>query len=293
MARVIGIDGGSTSLRAVLLAGGEARRFQAVGGTNLHEDSEEVVVERLHAVHAALGPADHVCVGSAGIDAPGDRERFTAVFTRAFPGAVIEVVSDVEIIAACCDAAVRVCLIAGTGSNLYAVGPAGAAWVGGLDLPLTDWGSAAWIGEAALRRALREAGGMAPVAIGPWLLPAVGLRWPEDWRALKTVRAAMHKAELAALARAVAARADLGCPVSIGLLERAGDELADAVEGALARVDPGGTEATLLTVGAVVNANPFVRARVVDRFVRLRPAGTVLTADAAMGAARRALSGGG
>lgn len=254
--RALGIDGGSSRIRALRLAPGEAeQRVERIGGTNLHATPAAEVLARLAEVAAALGPVDAVCIGSAGIDAPGDREQFTKVFAEVFPRVRLLVCSDVELLPACDDAPAGIGLIVGTGSNCFAWWPGGSAAWGGLDLPLSDWGSAARMGEAAMVEALRQATGIHPVTtLGPAIFAALGLAWPGEWRGLKPARAALDKAALGALAARLAALPD---PAAERIQDEAADETVAVLRAARARLPEG----PILAVGGVLQ-NARIRARI-------------------------------
>lgn len=298
----LGVDGGASSLRWCVIdeRGAVVRRGEDLtGGTNLHVEPAEAVLDRLLHLAARL-PAGlaGVGIGSAGIDAPDDHLHFERTFRAlapalGLPPAAVHVTRDVEIIAAVdAHAALKVCVIAGTGSSAYGVrAPSGTeAWAGGLDLPLTDWGSAASIGGAALAEAVRQACRMRPVTrLGPAVFTRFGLAWPDDWRRLKPVRAMVTKPALARVALLVADCAERGDPAALRIERAAGDDLGEMVLGVLRALGARRREAAkVLCVGGVLQHNPRVRqrfeARVRARFAEV----TVVDADPALGAARLA-----
>lgn len=304
----LGIDGGSSSVRLCLVTptGEVLGRAAAAWSTNLHlyPREEHLPVGRLAAAARALADThearvEGICLGTAGIDAPGDPARFTAVYAElaridpTLPAP--RVCSDVDIIGAEGEAEVRVAVIAGTGSNClggrYAPGallPTEVAYVGGLDLPLTDWGSAARIGRMALEHAVRASCGVVPVtALAPALFVRLGLGFPGDWRRLKEVEAGLAKPALGALAREVDAAAKGGDPHARTILRIAGREIAETVIAAARRLGAGPAP-EVLCVGGVVCGNRRVRREVERRVRAAYPAANLHDADPARGAARLA-----
>lgn len=268
------------------------------GGTNLHVEPADVVLRRLMTLAAPHRDGlVGLAIGTAGIDAPADQHHFGEVFGALAPGlglprGAVRVCRDVEVIAATTDAPLRVCIIAGTGSSAYGVRAPGGeeAWAGGLDLPLSDWGGGAWLGEAAMVAALRQACGMRPTTrLGPAVFDRLGLRWPQEWRALKPARARLGKPELGRLARTVDALAGAGDREACRLLDRAGDELAAMVAGVLRQLRARPAEAPeVRCVGGVIQGNARVRRRFEARVRAGWPAASFGDADAALGAARLA-----
>lgn len=304
----VGLDGGSSSLRAAWVdsSGRQLHQSWWVGGTNLHEHDAHDVRQRIaDAVFegvGVLGGPGRVKVagarlGTAGIDTPADRVFFSETLGRLHLddlGAVdLDVCSDVEIIAGCGCAPVRVSVIAGTGSNCLAGRYEGgelvgeAVWIGGLDLPLSDWGSAAWLGERALVAALRAANGIDPPgALAAAVFERLRLPFPGGWRQLKPARQHMRKDELAALARAVDTAAEAGDPAATALLDEAGHLTAEIVDAALGRLAPRDDEdIEVLCVGGVLCTNRRVRAVVEAALGARWPRAVLQDADAALGAA--------
>ncbi len=278
---VVGVDGGSTKTRAVVhdrRSGERLGEGRVIGSTNLWmhgAEGAEVTASILQgAIRAALPdePVEIVaaCVGTAGIDAPGDAERHLEAFLGApllapLGPTRLRVVSDVAVIEACGSTNLRVCAIAGTGSNTLGVRlEQGIAvdrrQVGGLDLDLSDDGSAAWIGHYAFRAALRDLQGQEESELGPAIARAVGLsgeRTPAVWRAFRSVRESIHKSDLAALAGDVVSPLAASDAVARRILERAGTVLAENIDAA-ARLVGGVDRLEVLLVGGVWK-EPVVR----------------------------------
>lgn len=286
---LLGIDGGSTKTAVRVSAVDDSfsvRTLYTKEGTNLkhiHPSTDRTRLGRLH-LDAAIQQAVEavvmeqgvnrtdlelaaVCIGTAGLDVCGDRAAFKRVFRgcrslRPLRASRIAVMSDVEIIAACSQAPIRLCLIAGTGSNTYAIrtdrGRKEEAFVGGLDLPLTDEGSAAWIGLRACTQALQLAnrGQLEhPLVKGVYGALGIDLTKKMAWREIQAAYMARDKAQLAALCQnVVAPLAQQGEQEARRLLNEAGVELNRMAKTALGllRVDTFDVVDVLL-VGGVWN----------------------------------------
>jgi N-acetylglucosamine kinase-like BadF-type ATPase len=307
---VLGIDGGSTKTRIqVRCAETNAWVSEHVyaGSTNLYmHPAASGSPQVAHDLEAGLsvclkGEARTIsaCViGTAGIDAPHDdrrhREAFLGAPSLSQLGDRLKVLSDVEIIAACGERAVRVCSIAGTGSNTLGLRYEGQALtsrhqVGGMDLLLSDEGSAAWIGHHAFRAALHDLQGVTPSALGPALLDWLGLPnepGQESWRPLRTLRTDLPKARLAEVTEAVVLPLIDTDPVAEQLIVAAADRIAHQIVAAARGVHASVDEALeVLTVGGVWRT-PGVHEQVTQKVHAAYPHATVNAVDPAQGACR-------
>ena len=106
---VLGIDGGGSKTTALLaeLSGATlgrgvagASNFQAIG----HAAAEAALAEAAAAAFAAANlspqPLTAICLGLAGVDRPHERAHFHAWATARFPGAVVRIVNDAELVLA-------------------------------------------------------------------------------------------------------------------------------------------------------------------------------------------------
>ena len=309
---VIGIDGGSTKTRIqVRCADTDAclADHTYAGSTNLYmhppgSGALQIARDLDQALAACLpdtSTAPLACViGTAGIDAPGDTQRHLDAFLGASAlrhlGERLQVLSDVETIAACGDQPLRVCAIAGTGSNTlalrYAQGEEIARHqIGGMDLLLSDEGSAARIGHLAFRAALQDLQGVRPSALGPALLSWLGVpqeRGDDAWRHLRTLRMDLPKARLAEVTEAVVLPLMSTDPVARDLFHRAAHEIADQILAAALGVLAQPEEALeVLTVGGVWRT-PGVHDQVTAAVQASFPNATVTSVDPAYGACRLA-----
>lgn len=309
---VIGIDGGSTKTRIqVRCVDTDAclADHTYVGSTNLYMHPAETGPQQVardldDALTACLPePTSDVtaCViGTAGIDAPGDTQRHQEAFLGASAlrhlGDRLRVLSDVEILAACGQQALRVCAIAGTGSNTLALRYAQGEeitrhQIGGMDLLLSDEGSAARVGHLAFRAALQDLQGVRPSALGPALLSWLGVAHEsggDAWRHLRTLRIDLPKAKLAEVTEAVVLPLMGTDAVAHELIQGAADDIAAQILAAARGVAAEPEEAVeVLTVGGVWRT-PGVQDRVTTHVRASFPNATVAPADPAYGACQLA-----
>ncbi len=263
-------------------------------------------------VHAAR--VCGVCIGTAGIDAPGDRKKQHAAVARGMNLAsilanngMLTTLSDVEIIAGCSDAPARICVIAGTGSNCYGIydAPEGRreVYVGGIDLPLSDWGSAARIGNDACESALMIAVGMVndDHEFAQAVFTHLGITdalATDNWRSIKTVRGGLSKDALAGITEhVVAPLASQGNSTAMFLLHEAASDIVNMIYAAVQRLRiPHGAMVDVLLVGGVVCKNQIVSKMVNDgvlfsqRFLSTELGYSVKNVSPEVGAARIALA---
>lgn len=307
---IVGIDGGSTKTCVQVRCaetGAWVSEHVYVGSTNLYMHPESSGRQQVaHDLEAALSAClekesrtiSSCVIGTAGIDAPNDasrhREAFLETPSLRHLGDRLKVLSDVEIIAACGEKPVRVCSIAGTGSNTLGLRYEGQALtsryqVGGMDILLSDEGSAAWIGHYAFRAALQDLQGITPSALGPALLAWFGLSLEpgeESWRPLRTVRTDLPKARLAQVTEEVVLPLIGTDAVAGQLIADATNQIADQIIAAARGVQATAEEAPeVLTVGGVWRT-PGVREKVTQKLVAAYPHATVTPADPAEGACR-------
>jgi len=307
---VLGIDGGSTKTRIqVRCAETSAWVSEHVyeGSTNLYmhpeaSASQQIALDLEAGLSICLTGETRTisaCViGTAGIDAPHDnrrhREAFLGAPSLSHLGDQLKVLSDVEIIAACGERPVRVCAIAGTGSNTLALRYEGQALtsrhqVGGMDLLLADEGSAAWIGHHAFRAALHDLQGVTPSALGPALLDWLGLSnepGQESWRPLRTLRTDLPKARLAQVTEEVVLPLIDTDPVAEQLIATAADHIAHQIVAAARGVQASVDDALeVLTVGGVWRT-PGVHEQVTQMVLTAYPHATVNPVDPCEGACR-------
>lgn len=124
--------------------------------------------------------------------------------------------------------------IAGTGSNVLAVGPDGRAWrAGGWGHVLGDEGSGYWLGVHSIRAALGERDGSGPpTALGEAALRFFGAPSIEALASLVYSKP-MSKGELAAFAAETSKAAHAGDAVALALYDQAAAELGAQIVAAI------------------------------------------------------------
>jgi N-acetylglucosamine kinase-like BadF-type ATPase len=293
----LGVDGGGTQVRAVLVdgAGRERGRGQA-GGANPQAAGREPAVANIRlAVARAVRqagaelPIAAATFGIAGMDRPADHAMLLP-HLRDLAGCVV-LVNDAELALEALPGRCGICLIAGTGSiALGRDATGGQARAGGWGHLVGDEGSGYDIGRRALQAVLRAADGRGPqtrlqeTILRAWDLenpPALmGRIYPES--------GVVEVAQMADVARLVFAQAAAGDAVARRIVRAAAGELAAAVLAVAARLSFAGDLPLALT-GGVLRSQPGLRAAVLRRVRRRRAVGpVVVVADAALAAAQAA-----
>jgi N-acetylglucosamine kinase-like BadF-type ATPase len=243
---VIGIDGGGTKTRA-LVADLYARTLgrSKAGPSNVQTVGAEATYTALDAVVAAAladagvsGEPQALCLGMAGAGRAADRALIEGWATSRFPGAVVCVVHDGQLVlAAGTPEGWGVAVISGTGSLAYGENAAGrSVRAGGWGYLLGDEGSGYAIGLAALRAVARAADGRGHATA---LTEAVLEHWSlEVPQALirHVYGGEMEREDIAALAPLVMQTAEQDDAVARVILEDAGRELALAAQAVIERL---------------------------------------------------------
>jgi glucosamine kinase len=243
---VVGVDGGGTSTRAVVLdeSGAEIARCRGVGAVVTGDAPREAASAVAAVVRAAAeqgGVALPAAALWAGLAGAGERSARRAV-TEALSGLglaeAITVGTDVE--AAFEDAfgdGPGGMLIAGTGSIALARDLDGATHrVGGWGQHLGDEGSGHWVAMEALRGVVRAHDGRGPsTALREAVMEQLGLEGPTG---LIRWAASASKGEVAALVPLVAGASSAGDAVARNILGRAADLLAGQLAAVLERSGP-------------------------------------------------------
>lgn len=235
MGYFLALDAGGTKTTALLADDSSVLARSQVETIKLLRTTEQVAKTRLTALLQELSAKADVplteihgtCMGTAGYSVDKVREWSYATLRRLVGGAVA-VCGDEEIaLDAVFPGAPGVLVIAGTGSNVIGRCSDGTLHsAGGWGPVLGDEGSGYWIGLEAIRVALRaQDRGVSSCLLAEilryWKLPAL-----QD---LVMLAHRQPPPDFASLARIVAECAERGDALALGLLKRAGEELADAV----------------------------------------------------------------
>lgn len=270
MAIFVGVDGGATRLRALVVDGAGAALDAAEGpGALADARGPEAAARAVSAVvrEALAGadldvPADALWAGLAGAGREDARGAVEGALLDAGLARRVRVGTDAE--AALEDAfgaGPGILLLAGTGSMaLGRTADGDTARVGGWGAVLGDEGSGYALGVEALRRMAHAADGRGPAtAITPSVLRHLGLAEPTD---LVTWSGGAAKADIAGLAPLVAAAAARGDEVAGRLVGAAVEALVAHVH-ALARRKPALADAAVALAGGLVEPGGPLRAAVV------------------------------
>jgi N-acetylglucosamine kinase-like BadF-type ATPase len=287
----LGVDGGGTSTRAVIVdAGGQECGRGHAGSANQTAVGLDMAVAN---IRQAVGQAARAAgqepplagawYGLAGVDRSLDKQRLLPRLAEL--AARTRLTNDAELGLAALPGTCGVCLIAGTGSIAVGRDRTGRhARAGGWGHVLGDEGSGYAMGRAALQAVTRAADGRGPAtALTAAILHAWDLREPAA--IITHVYPAGEKAVIAALAPLVLQHAGDDA-VARRIVVDAANELAITALATAGQLDfPG--PVPLALVGSLLIAYPALRAAVVRRIRRRRPVAPVVTVpDPALAAAQ-------
>lgn len=212
MTHFMGVDGGGSNLRVVIVNNDMQHIAQAQAGTaNPSSIGREAASLRIRdTMWAALQqagkpPIAGVGIGIAGASAAYAEDWLREVVTAVLPDAFIAPSSDNEIaLVGARGERFGGLLLAGTGSVAYGIDADGhCTQVGGWGYLLGDEGSGFWLGMEALRTLVREADGTqpSPSALTPQLYDALRIKTAQD--AINWLYHPLEIAQVARLARIV------------------------------------------------------------------------------------------
>lgn len=287
---IIGIDAGATKTHAAVADLSGAILGEGKGGdANAHTTSASDGVKHLRKAIAAARAGLRLpkapiaaCVGMAGIDSPSDRRRAERIARAALPGirgGMLCVVNDVVIARRSnSDTPEGACVIAGTGSNAYAIGLDGTeAYVGGMDWLLSDDGSGYMVGRAALRAAVRAEDGREQTLLEKLVKEKLGVKSMRD--ALSRVYSPEFDkpavADFAPLVDHAVARGDESAK---HILDDAAKELFLMAATALRRAGLTRRACELVAAGSMLTRSPRLHARFIAAMGKAFPLITVIPA---------------
>jgi len=293
----LGIDGGATKTRAVIVdASGTVRGEGAAGCGNHSAVGFAVATVNIHAAASAAMqvaggtfPVIAARIGLAGVDRPADHARFAPVFASF--ATVVALSNDAELALTALPDAVGVVLIAGTGSIAFGVDNTGAqARAGGWGWRIGDEGSGYAMGRQALQAASQAADGRGAMTT---LLPAILAHWqlaqPADLIGHVYSDGGIANVEVADLAQLVVLQAQAGDATARRIVRTAADDLARTVLAVAAALDFADHPLPLACAGGLLTQPTGLRAMVVRRLrVRRLVSPVAVVTDPAMSAARAA-----
>ena len=250
MELLLGIDGGGTRTRAVLVTTKGRVLGQGEAGSSNHHNIElkTVTANLRRAVEQAwlaagrpFAPAARAFLGCAGIktDADAARVRAAAESAGLAPAGQIEVMNDLHnALAGGLGGAPGIALIAGTGTNCLGRDAHGATFMcGGWGWLLDDEGGGCGLALSAMRAAVRAADGRAAkTELLPAVLAFFGLREPNALLQRLYVQSPTPE-EIAGFAPVVIRLAQAGDSTAGDLLRRGAAALAELVAGAASQLD--------------------------------------------------------
>lgn len=288
----LGVDGGGTQVRAVLVdrAGQERGRGlaesanpAAVGADTALANIRAAVAQAARQAGATL-PVAAACCGLAGVDRPADHALLLPLLRDLAAEVILE--NDAELALEALPDRSGVCLIAGTGSIALGRDRAGhTARSGGWGHIAGDEGSGYTIGRRALQAILWAVDGRGPqTSLEAALMQAWNLAHPTEL--MGRIYPERGTAVVAEVARLVFAEAAAGDPVARRILATAAADLAAMVLAVAARLTFAGPLPLVLT-GGLLRHQPGLRAGVLRRVRRRQPVGPVVVVhDAALAAAQ-------
>lgn len=260
---VIGVDGGGTKTKAVLVDqhGKVIDEFNG-GATNPHAVSFSVVKQTLYKIldyFVSRFPQDSIkaiCLGVAGVHLPSERQAITdlivAYATAHTLSLQVHVQSDAEIaLAAGHDQIAGTIVIAGTGSIVYGVTPQGNILrAGGWGAILGDTGSGYEIGLHALQAVMRSRDGIiGSTLLTKEIMSVYNISRIENLRNI-VYKDGFGKKEIASLAKTCIATAEQGDLIATQILKRGAAGLADLTD-ALFRKDSSLQELPVFMTGSM------------------------------------------
>lgn len=297
MALAIGVDGGGTNTRCVVLDDTGNVRGYGVSGPS-KPDAVEPAVGRRHlqeciraaCATVAIGAIDTVFLGIGGVISQSDVQAVLDMIEglEFRPGVPIGVDLDIAIaLAGGTGGQPGIALIVGTGTSSYGRNAAGEIWrSGGWGFAIDDYGSGWHLGQKALEAIVRAADGRSkPTALTAPIMAGLGI---DD------LNEVMHRiyyprlahTEIAALAPIVVEVAEAGDATARNIIERGCDELAlmcATVTRKLSLPD----DVLIVPVGSLGTVNVYYRTILEASIARLLPQARVRDeiAPAVMGAA--------
>ena len=292
----VGVDGGGTKTRAVLVgpsgrelarATGGPANFRAVGRAVAERSLREVIARVIADAQVDVAEVAGVGLGIAGAARPDGREMVHEIVERIAPFPRVVVTHDAE--AALVGGAGRrygVVLIAGTGAMAYGVNSRGdSRRADGWGYLLGDEGSGYWIGHMGLRAVVRACDWRGE----PTRL--VELLGPDPDELVVRVYGDFGVPQVAAIAPMVVRAAEEGDAVARDILRQAGERLSESLKAVVRGLGMAGEVFPVVLCGGVLRSGGIVRATVVAKLRQIAPRASAMDPlhDAAFGAAMLAV----
>ena len=297
MRHVLGIDAGGTSTCALLATedGGVVASASA-GPANLRINGELEVEKALHAAaETAISEGgarpDAVALGIAGAGRPEDEDVLRALLRRIGFRDRVVVTNDAHIaFVAGSPRRVGLALVCGTGSMAWGRNAGGrVARAGGWGWRLGDEGSGFWIGERAIRAALRAEDGRGPAtALAGAVRSHFGFERP-DQIVYAVYDGGYPRHKIALFAAAVEREALAGDAAARRVLTDAEEELTLCAQSVISRLGLSAADYDVVLSGGTFHALRSLEQAVAKRLAAPRARVQELAGEAAQGAVALAI----
>lgn len=295
MQHVLGIDVGGTKTVGLLAdEQGHVLAEARAGGANLQKHGELEVEKVFHEIIEQLSSRqriDAVGLGIAGVDRPRDEAVVRGILRRLGHKQTARVVND-AVIALVAGAPERfgIVILAGTGSIAYGLDRSGrSARAGGYGYLLADEGSGYWLGQQALRAAVRSTDGRGPeTQLAERIFRSLGIDSVAELLPL-VYEKDMPKYQIAALAPLVEQARAAGDAVAARIIEGAAAELALGARSVARQLELGGDAFPVVLAGGVFLACPTLPALLEARLLMPQAQLRRLEVEPALGAVALAL----
>lgn len=269
---ILGVDGGGTSCRAVLIdsagkllghcEGGPANP-KAAGWQEARNVLSDLSVKVWHAAGLEPRPANAAFLGLAGLRLPIEQESYRQYLTPLRLAAQDKVLCDHDLRIAHEGGLLGkegVVLVAGTGSAAYARDSKGnSARVGGWGWLIDDGGSTCWMGMEAIRAVARAADHRGPETI---LTDVINREWGQetpDELPVNFYKNPLPREWVSKLAPMVFSAAASGDAVAASIIDRGAEELADLASSAARRLNFGARIPVIVNGGLVKAGDAFLK----------------------------------
>lgn len=271
----IGMDGGGTKTRAVALSSdGQLLVDHATDGCNVNhygwEHAQGVLQNLFTEVRSRLperAVVAAVYLGMAGVDREEDRQRMQAFVQEQWSLIPVDVQHDaMPALVGGSGQEAGIVLIGGTGSVAFGMNDSGEQCrVGGWGYMIGDEGSGYDIGRKALRAVMQGFDGRLPqTVLTKIVLERYGLQEPTELIPL-VYSDSFTRDSVAGVTRSVFQAAESGDPVSLRLLQEAGDDLSELVNVLLHRLQFSQDSIPVVVTGGLFHKGSPLMQRVQER----------------------------
>jgi glucosamine kinase len=276
---VLGFDGGGTKTECVLMDGAGKILARSISGpsnpSRVGVESATREIEKaadlcMREARVERTEVATIGAGLAGTGKPEMKEGMRASLAAAFPGAAVNIFTDLEISLAAAGEGPVIVLIAGTGSAAIGRNAQGEIWrTGGHGPRLGDDGSAFDIGSRAVARAMQEREQQGTdSSLGMKILEQCGFAF---WQELQQRATAEPDNVFPSVFPIVAAAADAGDAGAREILLQAAGELSSLVNAVAEHSGQGREKIRIVKTGGTVGRSAFFDAQLDVSLKRVLP----------------------